>query len=273
MSKRLHPSSAAFVWEGTVVTEYSSGCLRYILISANGIRTPIPEEYMRVGAAHEEMYAAELTAKGVQYEREVKIRIPISTALDVDISGRIDFVIAPNFITETKGTISKNTRLKVLRKGEVKINQLAQLVSYLIARQASTGQLVTGYYEETEDNVLVLKERRDFLVRIAEDGGILIDGVPSMFTVYDQLAHRTLAAEVLETNRIADRPDNWHLKYGGPCGFCAFKDTCDKYDAGAFKDLQEFLAAATIDAEIAAINTREPVPNKVKVKKQRKEKT
>ena len=131
---KLYPSSAAFMQGGLVVTEHDSGCLRKILLTSKGVKGDIPKIYMEVGAVHENQH--ELTLKNAEtvaaYMREVPIKAPVPGYEQVLYSGRADFIVdeklkraesagfAPiktiEVIHETKGTISKNTRLKVLRK-------------------------------------------------------------------------------------------------------------------------------------------------------------
>ncbi len=275
--KKLYPSSSAFVWDGTVITDYPSGCLRHILLGSKGVRTSgIPAVYMRVGAAHEENHEAELKSQGIMYNREVPIKIPIQGFDDVQYSGRIDFLChydskIGEVVHETKGTVSKNTRLKVLRKGLVVTNQLAQLVSYMVARKICFGKLVCGYYEEDAEGILLLQESRTFKILIDDAGAVLIDGLPSGYTVFDQIAHRTAAATVLTEGIIADRPAGFENPYSGPCARCEFKDTCNSFDAGRLPTVDDFIESAKKDLEIAEINGRaDPQPNKIKVKKEKK---
>jgi hypothetical protein len=272
--KKLHPSSAAFMIQDSVITEYSSGCLRQILLSSNGIRTDIPETYARVGAAHEAQHEQELlgTSRVLAFDREVVIKLAIEGFDDILFSGRADFICQYDkigeVIHETKGTISKNTRLAVIRKQKPKVNQLAQLVAYMIARQTCYGKLVCAYYEEDEQGELEKQEEHVFRVQIADDGAILVDDLPSGFAVAEQIAHRTASAEVITAQIIADRPAGWEQKWGGPCSLCTFKDTCNRFDAGHIQTVEDFVASARKDVEIAEINKRpDPQPFKVKRKK------
>jgi hypothetical protein len=250
MRKTLYPSASAFCWGDAVQTEYESGCLRSILLSAHGIRTSPPKIYMEVGAAHEDAYEQQLKKdpKVTTYRREVPVKQAIPGHDEVTYSGRVD-VLAEHegvgtVIHETKGTISKNTRLSVIRKGKVKLNQLAQLVSYMIALEIPRGKLVVGYYERTEDGKWVACEGREFKVTLADDGAILVDREPSGFSVIDALRHRNKAAQVLADNSIGERPDRWNQSFGGPCTHCPFKSACDKYDKTDTQSTEVFLGYA-----------------------------
>lgn len=270
MKKRLYPSSSAFMWGDTVLTEYDSGCLRSILLRAHGAVTSIPKVFERVGAAHEDWYENVLKQDPtlITFSREVVIKQPIEGAEGVLYSGRMDVLAAHKagtVIHETKGTISKNSRLSVIRKGLVKLNQLAQLVSYMIVKQVPRGKLVVGYYEEDEHGALVHQEGREFKVEIDDSGSILVDGTPSGYSVFDQIAHRQAAAKVLAGNVVAARPDKWDQKWGGPCGNCVFKSACDRYDQGQFATVEEYIDAGREAARDAEANKGvEPEPFKTK---------
>lgn len=274
MKKSIHASSAAFMWGETVLTEYDSGCLRSQLLAAHGARTKIPQIYMDVGAVHEDYYEIAhlaLDDKVLSWEREVVIKHDHADYPDVSDSSRADVVAihagVGKVIHETKGTISKNTRLSVIRKGKVKLNQLAQLVRYMISEETTYGKLVCGYYEQGETGHLLWQEGREFKVRIADDGSILVDNEPSGFTVRDQIRHTQASARVISKDEIGTRPDKWEQKWGGPCTNCVFKATCDTYDQGGMSHA-EFVASGKAAAEAYNANPKpDPEPFKVKVSK------
>lgn len=266
---KFYPSSSAFMVGDLVITKYDSGCLRSILIRANGIRTgAIPELYQRCGATAEVQHAADLKAKGVTFIREMGLKAQLTP--NVEYSGRADFVCqVPNIgtvVDECKGHTSKDTRRSVIRNGEYNISYLAQLVSYMVRLRTQKGRLVCGYYEEDERGQLVRQEERTFKVEIDEDGAILVDGVSSTYSVTDLLAHQRAAARVLENQEIAPRPDKAAQKYGGPCSYCPFKAACDAHDLSP-STTDEFLALAQ-----AAVDSLPPktVPTAFKIKQPRR---
>ena len=264
----FYPSSSAFMIGDLVVTKYNSGCLRSILIKANGIREgEIAPIYQQVGALAENLHASELDAAGKSYEREVVIRVPLSTA--VTYSGRADFVLDGEIVDEVKGHISKNTRRDVIRKGEYNVSYLAQLVSYMVKLRCPRGRLVCGYFEEDADGSLIKQEERVFRVEIDDEAGIDVDGEPSGYCVADLLAHQRAAVRVLETGEIAARPDKWNQKYGGPCTQCPFKSACDKHDKEP-SGTQAFLQTARSCLEELQPKAP-PVAFKVKLRKAKKE--
>jgi hypothetical protein len=250
--KKIHPSSAAFMIGDLVMTDYDSGCLRSILLAHNGARSEsIPKVYAEVGAAHENWIEANVLKPDkrlVVYAREVPIKMPVPGCEDVLYSGRMDvlacYVEVGQVILETKGTISKNTRLSVIRKGLVKLNHLAQLTSYMIAKRITRGKIIAGYYERDPDTLeFVHCEGREFKVEIADDGGIVVDGFPTAWTVADQLRHRLAAARVLSAETVPPRPDKATQAFGGPCSKCLFKSVCDNYDNQPVEGTYAFIEA------------------------------
>jgi hypothetical protein len=273
--KKLYPSSSAFMLGELVVTEYESGCLRAILLADNGARTPIPSIYEKVGAAHEDWYETQLKQdpRLITYSREVPIKFPVPGVEGVQYSGRIDVLSAYEkagvVLHETKGTISKNTRLSVIRKGKVKLNHLAQLISYMIAKETTKGKIVAGYYEQDEAGNLMHQEGREFKVEIDSEGAILVDGAPTGYSVFDQIAHRTAAAKVLVGDTVPARPDKWDQKWGGPCTNCFNRDNCDKFDRGEIDGREAFIDAGR-EAARAYVPGPEPEPFKIKPAKARR---
>lgn len=228
--KKYYPSSAAFMFGDLTMTKDSSGCLRRILFASHGLRDEIDPIYSEVGKAHEEWVESRL--KG--FQREVPVRGQV-LGTDVEYSGRADF-LNEHEIIECKGTISKRVRLDVIRKGNVKINHLAQLVSYLIQLERSNGALIVGFYEQNEDKQFICTEHREFKITIDDEGRILIDGTLSGYRVHDQLAHMQRAAKHLAEGTLGPRPADWDAKYTSPCNYCPFKSACDKVDSGERSD-------------------------------------
>lgn len=263
---KFYPSSSAFMLGDQVVTKYNSGCLRSILIKANGVRdgelAPILE---RLGKVAEAAHAKDLTDAGKAYDTE----LPIKSALSeyVEYSGRADFVVRGKETTvvhEVKGHLSKNTRRDVIRQGKYNPSHLAQLVSYMVQLRTPFGNLVCGYYEETwdEEPSLVRQEARTFLVEITDDGQIYVDDTPSGYSVADLLAHQRAAVKCLEKAEIGPRPAEWQQKYTSPCFYCPFKTACDEHDAKGMSTVV-FLQSAR-DAVANAVPKKPQVAFKMK---------
>lgn len=252
MKKKYSPSMAAFQHGELTISPYSSGCMRHIWFSAHGVREDIPAIYLEVGATHEIRQDQKLSERDDvdDYTLEVPLKGSILGADGVEYSGRADAIVkysdGTKEVQEFKSTISKTARREVIRKGNVKLNQLAQLVSYMIQEECENGRLVAGYYElDGED--FICTEEREFVVKINDEGLILVDGEPSGYRVQDQLAHMQKAAQIIKDDVIGERPLNWQQKWGGPCSFCPMKNTCDKIDQGLSKE--EALESAKQDIE------------------------
>jgi hypothetical protein len=219
---------------------------------------------MDVGAVHEAVHEQEVKGdpKVASYKREMVIKADITD--DVQYSGRCDFEVqyykVGTVIHETKSTVSRSTRDHVIRKGQVKLNHLAQLVSYLIQLKTTRGKIVCGYYELNEVGDYERVEAREFKVTIRDNGAIYIDGEHSGFNVEDQIAHALAAAKVLSEQRIWERPEGHDAKWKSPCTFCPFKKACDKYDAAEITTVSELVEAAREDVKGYVV--KEPTVNK-----------
>jgi len=215
---RINPSSAGWAVGNQVITEYSSGCLRHLLLK-NYLPIPfnLPEDLIKVGADGEDKYQNYLdNEQEYPYHKECVMK---STMDGVTVSGRIDFLSHHEkfrVVHECKSSKSKNLLYKVIRKGEVKLSHLAQLVFYLIHLNETRGKLIV-WYEPTN-------ETRVFKVVIGEGGEIFIDGVRHTFDVAEQIQHQLLSAKVIKENILWDRPN------GAACKYCDYNKICTKYD-------------------------------------------
>lgn len=269
--KRYYPSSAAFVQNGQVVTKYSSGCMRSILFSAHGLRTDLHPLYAAVGAEHEALHLARLTADPaiVGVERECPVQGLVYGHDVVEYSGRQDFVVTykdgHKEIHECKATFSKNTR-REFRKGVPVTNHLAQLVSYLGQAELDRGRLVYGYYEAEDNGALVCAELKEILVSVDEKGRILTDGVDSGFTAVDQLRHMQISAKHLMAETWGPRPAGWDSKWSSPCSFCVFRSACDHMDQTSLSIDEAFRIA---DRSIKGIPTAIPAVNQYNPKRRK----
>lgn len=246
---KIYPSSAGFMKGQGVVTEYNSGCLRYIVAAKNSPKQPINPVYEKIGELHENRHAETLGTDLDQ--REVKISVDVSDK--VTLSGRCDFITKSGEIHETKGSITPNFLYSVIRKGKYKISHLAQLTAYLIHFKILKGKIVTAYYKHSKSpmgtDVFTFKEGRDFRVDIDQEGKILVDGADSGHTVLEQYKHTLAVAEVLITEKIKDRPIN-HIDFSGPCFFCPLKKLCGKFDKKEVTEEEFKKEAITILGEV-----------------------
>ena len=231
--KKLYGSNSAFMQGNLCVTQYNSGCLRSILLGANGVRDQIDPKHIERGALFEEQYAAEHP----DLEREKVIAHTLVPGPDgVVYSSRCDFFVgdddrAKRRVVELKSSESKSVLTDVIKKGKVKMNNLAQLVSYMVSLETVNGTLIYAYYErdKKDPKVLIKRAERSFDVKIGDDGSINVDHQPTEFNIRDQLDHRYAACRVLSENIVWSRPYGWQ-EWSSPCRMCPFQKTCNKFD-------------------------------------------
>jgi len=264
--KKLYPSSAAFMWGNLVITKYDSGCLRRILLTANDIRTDINPVFGVIGDIHEDNYMKNLKMPIVVKELPFKRKIND----DVVQSGRVDFRTKGKIwlVHECKSITSINGRRDVIKNSIVNINNLAQIVSYMIHFDTHKGVIPYGFYEEAEDGSFVMTDSRLFRVQIENYGEILVNGTDTGFNVKDQMLHTLKAGEVISKDIVWERPNDAHKKFNSPCNFCAFKFTCDRWDSNELQSVEEFFESAR--EEIQGFIPFEPKIKKVKKKKVKK---
>ncbi len=131
-------------------------------------------------------------------------------------------------IHECKTSQSKPFLYGVVRKGEPKVNHMAQLVFYLTHLNETRGKLVCLYAPTGELRV--------FKVEITPNGDVLVDGRKYLYNVQNQITHQLLAAKVINERIIWSRPR------GKACDYCVYKSECDKYDAaGCGNGIQDFM--------------------------------
>lgn len=241
IKNKYYPSSSGFMVPAGTMSDYSSGCLRYILVSSKQRGPELDPLFMMIGEHHEDLYRVKLGDKVEGVEVVVKSDITPLT----EFSGRMDFVTKDKMIHETKASFSNSFYLEVIRDGKFKLSHLSQIVCYMIDKEQSEGVIACGYYELDSAGQFVQSGYREFRVSIDADGKILVDGEHTGYDVFQQLAHRHAAARVLENQEVAGRPANIG-QYTSPCHFCPLARTCDSYDEGSLSK-EEFIAKGIDD--------------------------
>ncbi len=259
--KTVYGSSSAFAWGRLVFTDSKAGCIRNILLQSHGVREgSIPEKYKIMGAANEARYNKILADSGIKYDQERPIKHAVAAVPSVLFSGRADFIRyldSTVVVDELKSMDSKNKAREVLKHGNWTPENLAQLIAYMVGMQTPDGRLIYTQFEDGEPT-----KERAFEIVIDEAGRICVDGAPTKFTVYDQIAHLNAAARAIENNEIWERPYNWNAPFKSPCGYCPFKATCDKFDAGEIKDVQAFVMSAKEDInKLGEVKNEQQQPN------------
>lgn len=216
---KLYPSSSAWALGRLCVTDSANACFRHILWRHVA---PIPDgpppELAEMGHRFEDEYFQYLTnEQPYAFHRELPFKSEIS---GVVVSGRLDFMVYHSKYRvphELKASQSTKVLYGVIRKGEPKINNVAQVVNYFIHLGLDRGLLVYKYVPKYE--------MRKFKIEVDDAGKILIDGAVYQYTVQDQLRHQVLAAEALVMQKICDRPAD-----AGACLYCVYKDRCTDYE-------------------------------------------
>lgn len=242
---KIRGSSSAFQWGQLVHTRYASGCHRNILLQSQDVRDgSIDPKHIKRGALNEELYEQYLQQQNIPYVREEPVSEPIHGYDDTFFVGRLDFRVSVGLekrIDELKSTESSNVLLEIIKKGKYKPENLAQLVSYMIASRAVIGRLIYTYYKvEKNTQVYSKASERTFCVVIQDNGSIEVDNVKTLFHVEDQLNHRQTAAHCINDMVVWARPYKAH-DYDGPCKGCVFSGICNKYDAGMTLSTEQFI--------------------------------
>lgn len=225
---KIYPSSSGFMFGKSYEVDYNSACFRYLVVS-QGIKKDIDPKYQELGKQHEDWYA-EFRKEDILYQEK-----PIVKYYDnIKYSGRIDFIMKNGEIHETKASISKSFLYSVVRKKEVKLSHLAQLVSYLVHTKSVKGKIIAGYYKliAKDSNVLTLSEYTEFLVEINDLGEILVNGIKFRYSVKDSITYLLTLVNMLKTEEIGIRPTSKNT-WSNPCTYCPLLPLCDSFDAGS----------------------------------------
>lgn len=244
---KVHGSSSAFAFGNLIVTQYSSGCLRNILLKYHDVKEPFPEHHKERGKINEDLFEHEARLKrGCVVDREVPVVEHIDDSTGAYFSGRIDYRVTvgdESYLVELKSTESSNVLKEVIGKGNFKTDNLAQLVAYMLVTRLNHGQLIYTYFERDSTKALSKAAERVFDVWLHDDGSIIVDGKRSQFTVHDQLAHRHAVVDALKRQCVSPRPYKWS-DFDGPCKWCPFAKVCDSYDDGYLETTEQFIQAA-----------------------------
>lgn len=239
---QMRASSSAFQWGSIVHTTWKTGCLRKILIQSKGYESAIDSKYTILGKINEDRHEKRLQEKGLQYKKEVEFLRGGSVA-GTTFSGHVDFLILdsngkPWWVDELKSVSSKNQYRKLIKQGDYNVENLAQLVAYMVEARVVLGRLIYTFYDEEK----IAQDERIYKVDIDAFGRIFVGDDPTQFTVNDLLAHQYAAAKViLESTVFPDRPFRGESPFVGCCNYCPFSTACAKYEAGELSDSSEFV--------------------------------
>lgn len=239
---KIYPSSAAFMVGDLVFAQYSSSCLRNQLLASEGVKEPFNPIHTKRGAIAEKRYEDALIAADADYEREVPFKIEIEPG--VVVSGRVDFKLSGSRIDEIKSSESLSVIQDVIKDGNPKEANVAQLITYLMAESLTYGSLVYSAFKwNKKAQVYEHIADRVFSVQLMARGEIYVDEKLFRFHARDVVAHMLATARVIRNRSIASRPFN-HKGFDGPCKRCAFATTCGLYDEGILESVDDFVHSA-----------------------------
>jgi hypothetical protein len=270
--------NSAFFINGKVITN-KEGCLRIILLRANGIEMPIQPQTKKtfaLGHANEEVFI-ENYIKPLNCEFEKEKEFLNTTKEGTFEVGHCD-IIAYNVDTkapivfELKSVSSINSHKEYVLRDKWKTDNLAQLINYMhlakseegylvyssyiwgdyfkpksgyddIEAAYNEGRLVTDNYKINDKGVQITPSDKFYKVTFDSDLNILIDGNPSGLNKKDVLKHKLIASRVLKNQTVhPERPES--LGNYSPCGLCPFKDVCLQFDQKLLESTEDFLSAA-----------------------------
>ncbi len=241
---KLYPSSTAFQEGGLVFTRYSSGCHRTILLRHHGVKDEIAQKYKVIGALNEDWFEERL--KGLPYSREVPVNFVVSNNPMAVLSGRVDYIMYPDDpirkeLVELKSSISNSVGKDVIKDGKISLQNLAQVVCYMLAQECNNARLVYAFYKQDKKSKVFKKEsEREFKIAVKDGGRILVDSEENGFTVQNVLQHLNAAVNHINNGTLAERPYGGD-SFDGPCKFCTFNTACSLVTSGVINSLEEFI--------------------------------
>lgn len=269
---RFRISNAGLVRKGEILGG-SVACPRMILLRDHGIEEEHQigtEEWFRreitfaIGKANEEVFEKSLQAKDIPYIREDFLCTNLTP--DVEIAGAIDFQVRTKPY-ELKAVSSTRQYEKIFVKGQPKLENVCQILSYMIQLNLTEGVLrytSTIYHSHydiswaevkklarageakliasmTKEKWKAKPEKRSFKVEIQEDGTVLVD--KSEFCHVSELwDHQALAVSVLEGQTVNEAVPAAGEDGFPPCKLCWWNDVCRGFNVGEINTTAEFLA-------------------------------
>lgn len=230
--KMVRGANAAFLKDGEIYADKEAGCLRIILLRSLGIEKP-PEFNSMLTFAYGNLWEA-VYAKAAAVGGYAKVESDSSVECEIEgtdtlFSGRPDHILHHHDgsieIVETKSVSSAKQVGKVFRDDYVSPNYLAQVVSYMVAKDTDKGRLSYGSMFWSSGSFFSKPAVKEFVVTI-DDSRININGIYSGFTTKHLGLHKQLSAFVIENKKVWEK----RPKDADACKFCPFLKVCDKYD-------------------------------------------
>ncbi len=244
--------------EGSLVfTKYASGCLRHIFLRSQGVKEEIDFSHKERGALNEDLFAEKF--QGVPSVRERPFRVGLLDDPNAVVSGRVDYLAYPDDpdrkeIIELKSTESGNVYRSVIRDGVYNLQNIAQVVWYMLAERCNNTRLIHTYFKrDKKTKVLKRDAERVFKVAVEDDGVVTVDGTSIGFNVSNVTLHATEAVRAISEKLVSARPYS-PSTFENPCRFCPFNSACSYYDDGLISTTEDFVkfSQQALDAKQAA---------------------
>jgi hypothetical protein len=246
----IRGSSSGLVRNGEFLGSSDSNCARKTILRHCDVQqthSPKTLEIFSIGHQFEEYFAKEHP----DFQREFEV-------ITDTVKGHVDFISPDGVLYELKSVTSRNTHNSVWKKGEIKIHNALQLLTYLVAMEKQKGILVYGSYTHISTYDKLMKMRvdeikplfvgavpvmKEFVVEIDNQGNALVDGEPfhnihvSELIEFQDRLHELVKSRTLPPRIESLEPNAW----ASPCKYCPLQALCDS----GIDDLEEFVETAT----------------------------
>jgi hypothetical protein len=252
--KYIRGANSAFADNGVNYTSDAAGCYRIILLRSMGYEVEEIEELepikgiiqssdirkdinFTLGYASEQVINKWLIRK--KYTIETDVALSKQLTEEVAFKGHSDCIgINPKTheteVFEYKSISSVNSYLKIIHKSQYKLNNLAQLVAYMIIAGHNTGRLMYVNYiycpeiNDPKHKFPKMTPVIKYFTVCAEEDILVVDDKVSIHKPSQIVTHMLESARVITEEDVSViKPDK-----SGSCFFCKLKPICDELDKG-----------------------------------------
>lgn len=249
-------TAGVMLQDGTYISEYANQCLRQRFIKSVGIRTPNTlrdEITFANGLTWEALFTA-LKTSPVWDSFEDQVAVTVQTP-EGPWYGTADFVAVykgNKIVMDTKTVQSVGSYVD-MRAGKVKIDNIAQLLGYMVALDAKIGVLACATTFSMSKSFMgkALQEKcggsiapnmHIITVKIVDAKVLIQSGEVTKYweyTIEDVLRYRDYQVKMLRDKLIAPRPVT--SEGSRPCFNCPLSKVCGLYDSGYDKHSDTFV--------------------------------
>jgi hypothetical protein len=243
----IRGSSTGVYRNGEFYTGSDVGCPRKTILRHLNIQQTVSEktkEIFNIGFIFEEWFCS-------QFPDAIKEKEVNSSMLQ----GHCDLV-SDEFVYELKSCTSKNTYKTVFKDNKPKVQNIIQLVTYMIELEMNKGKLVYGSYVHVCDYSKLMKMQSDqiktifdgavpvlkeFNVEIEEDGTVLVNGEHfHNLNVTEILDFQINLHELVKKKQLPPMVEALdQTTWDSPCKWCPLQALCE-----SAPDLETFIDTA-----------------------------